>query len=437
MKQETVKKSKSKRNDLLDDLAYITFQYFMHEVNPVNGLVKDKTASQWPASIAAVGLALTAYPVGVEHGWLSRSEAIKITLATLRFFWHSDQSTRPDATGYKGFYYHFLDIKDGRRAWNCELSTIDSLFLLAGALTAGIYFYHNTGEEREIRELAENLYRRADWQWALNGGDRLAHGWSPENGFIKYRWEGYDEALLLYILALGSPTFPLPPESYAAWTSTYAWKKIYELEFLYAGPLFIHQLSHIWIDLRKIQDKPMREKGLDYFENSRRSTLAQNRYAINNPLGFTGYGERCWGITASDGPGPMNQKLDGIERQFFDYMARGAPYGPDDGTIAPWAVVASVPFAPQVVLPTIEYFNHLELQLDNPYGFKATFNMTYPGAPGRKYGWVSKFHFGINQGPIVLMIENYRSDMLWEMWRRNPYLLEGLRKADFTGGWLG
>ena len=180
--------------------------------------------------------------------------------------------------------------------------------------------------------LADALYRRADWPWAQNGGATVTHGWKPESGFLEYRWEGYDEALVLYILGLGSPTHPLPEESYAAWASTYEWKNSYGYDYLYAGPLFTHQISHVWIDFRGIRDAFMRDKRIDYFENTRRATYVQQRYAIDNPLEFAGYGKDCWGITASDGPGPDTIKVNGIERRFFDYVGRGVPYGPDDGT---------------------------------------------------------------------------------------------------------
>src|ERR1051326_6070292 len=421
---------------MLDSLQRDTFGYFLHEDNPANGLIADKARAGWPASIAAVGLALAAYPIGIERGLCTRAEAIKKTLTVLRFFWNSPQSTAEDATGYKGFYYHFLDMQTGRRAWKCELSTVDSTFLFAGMLTAAAYFDQDSENEREIRYLADGLYARADWRWALNGGETVTHGWKSETGFLQYRWEGYDEALLLYVLALGSPTHPLPAESYRAWASTYDWKKIYDTEVLYAGPLFVHQLSHMWTDFRGIQDEFVRERGIDYFENSRRATCIQQQYAMHNPLGFEGYGEHCWGITASDGPGPKTLRIKGVERQFFDYLARGTPYGPDDGTIAPWAVVASLPFAPELVLPAIEYFNQIRLRENNTYGFKATFNPTYPGQPGSEHGWVSPWHYGLNQGPIVMMIENYRSEMLWQLMQRCPYLVTGLRRAGFTGGWL-
>ena len=430
-----------KRNSVdakLHDLQCQSFGYFQHETNPVNGLVIDKTAPGWPASIAATGLALACYPVSVERGFMSRAAAVQRTLVTLRFFWNSPQGTEPDATGYQGFYYHFLDMQTGRRAWQCELSTVDTTFLLAGALTSAIYFDADSADEAEIRTLGGALYRRANWQWAQDGGATVTHGWKPESGFLPYRWEGYDEALLLYVLGLGSPTYPLPGQSYAAWTATYQWERSCGQDYLYAGSLFTHQLSHAWIDFRGIQDAFMRGKGIDYFENSRRATLAQQRYAIENPLGFKSYGSHCWGITASEGPGPGRLKVDGVEHELFDYVARGVPYGPDDGTLAPWAVVASLPFAPEVVIPTIDYcIYQAKLTQFNSYGFKASFNPSHPGEPGNPYGWwVSPWHFGLNQGPIILMIENHRSGLLWQLMRACPPIAAGLRRAGFTGGWL-
>ncbi len=429
---------KLSRDEELEKLQHESFNYFLHEANPTNGLVVDKNAAAWPASIAATGLALAAYPVGVERGYMSRIAAVERTLTTLRFFWNSPQGTEPDVTGYKGFYYHFLDMQTGRRAWQCELSTVDSAFLLAGALTAGIYFDADTVDEQEIRMLADSLYRRADWQWAQNQGLTVSHGWKPESGFLEYRWEGYDEAMLLYVLGLGSPTYPLPEASYTAWTATYKWEQSYGYEYLYAGPLFIHQLSHVWIDFRDIQDAFMQNKGIDYFENSRRATFIQQKYAVDNPLKLSGYDSICWGITASEGPGPATIKINGTERQFFDYVNRGVPNGPDDGTLAPWAVVASLPFAPEIVLVALDYCIHkAKLTAFNSYGFKASFNPTHPGEAGNPYGWwVSPWHFGINQGPIVLMIENYRTGLLWQWMRNCPYIVTGLRRAGFTGGWL-
>ena len=425
------------QNELLKALQRDSFNYFVHMTNLANGLVFDKSQEGWPASIAAVGFALAAYPVGVECGFMVRDEAVQRTLTTLRFFATAPQGPERDATGYKGFYYHFLDMDSGRRAGCSELSSVDSAFLLAGMLAAAAYFQRQTAEEDEIRKLADALYRKADWQWMQNGAAAVSHGWTPEKGFLRYQWKGYDEALILYLLGLGSPTYPLPQESYRAWSSTYRWKKIYGIEFLYAGPLFIHQLSHVWVDFRGIRDEFMREHDLDYFENSRRATFVQQQYAIRNPRSFEHYDEFCWGVTSSDGPGPSTVVVDGVKRVFYDYIARGAPYGPDDGTLAPWAVVASLPFAPEIVLPTIQNYERMQLMEAQEYGYKATFNPTFPVAqPKHEYGWVSPYHFGLNEGPIVIMIENHRSGFLWSLMRQCPYLVTGLRRAGFTGGWL-
>jgi hypothetical protein len=418
----------------IETLQRLTFDYFLKETNPENGLVPDSTREGAACSITPTGFALAAYPVGVERGFITRQDAIKRTLTTLRFFWKSAQGPEPDATGYKGFYYHFLDMKTGRRAWNSELSTLDSTFLFAGALTAAEYFDRDTDDEREIRELANAIYARADWQWAQNSGVPVTHGWRPESGFINYRYQGYNEALILYILGLASPTYPLPKETYEAWTQTYKWKKLYGHEFLYGGPLFLHQFSHMWIDFRGIQDEYMRGKGIDYFENSRRAIYIQQQYAIRNPRGFKGYGEHIWGLTASDGPGPSRRTIDGRSRRFYDYKARGVPNGPDDGTLAPWAVVASMPFAPELVRPSIGYFDEMFPEMTSEYGFKCSFNPTFRGAAREE--WVSKGYYGLDQGPIVLMIENYQSGFLWKLMRRCPYIIEGLRRAGFGGGWL-
>jgi hypothetical protein len=421
--------------DQLKALQETTLRYYLKEVSPATGLIGDSTQPGAPASIAAVGMALASAPAAVERQIRERENMAQWTLRVLRFLARSKQGTETDATGYKGFYYHFLDLETGKRVWNCELSTVDSSFLFAGMLASATYFDRDDATEREIVTLANRLYERADWNWARDGEATVCHGWQPGTGFLPHRWAGYDESLLLYLLGLGSPTYALPVESYAAYVSGHNWKKVYDYEYLYSGPLFTHQLSHLWIDFRGIQDAFMRAHGIDYFENSRRATYVHQEYAIRNPLQFETYGKDCWGITASDGPGWINLKVKGVERQFYGYHARGAPFGPDDGTLAPWAVVASLPFAPEIVVPTILYFSTLNLGMLEPYGFKSTFNRTFP-VKGSDHGWVSPYHIGIDQGPVGLMIENYRSGFLWKLMRRCPAVVRGLRRAGFTGGWL-
>jgi hypothetical protein len=419
---------------LLDDILRLAFDYFLKEANSANGLVADRTRPGAPASIAATGLALSAYPVGVERGLMSRQAAVERTLRTLRFFRNAPHGPEPHATGHRGFYYHFLDMESGRRVWKCELSTVDTALLIAGILVAGEYFRADDAAEAEIRALSDALYRRVDWQWAQDGGTTVTHGWRPERGFLRYRWEGYDEALILYVLGLGSPTFPLPPQSYDGWLAGYRWMNVYGHGMAYAGPLFIHQMSHVWIDFRGIRDAFMREHGSDYFENSRRATLVHREYAIRNPRRLRGYHEDAWGVTASDGPGPARRTVDGVERRFFSYGSRGAPHGPDDGTLSPWAAAASLPFAPEIVMPALRHFHAIGLKNGNPYGFTASYNPTF--AADGEPGWVAPDHVGINQGPIPLMIENHRSDFLWRLMRSCRPIVTGLKRAGFTGGWL-
>jgi hypothetical protein len=423
---------------MLDQLRSVTFEYFRNEFNPQNGLIADKTQPGSPSSTAAIGLGLSVYIVTVERGLLSRAEAAERTVTLLRFLHSSRQGPEADATGYKGFYYHFLDMKTGRRAWQCELSTIDTAILIAGVLTAASYFTAGTKVESEIRALAESLYRRVDWQWALNEGTTICHGWKPESGFLPYRWDNrYSEALILYVLALGSPTFNIDPKGYQEWISTFEWKTVYGIEYLYAAPLFIHQMSHLWLDFRGIRDDFNRKVGIDYFENSRRATQIQQLYGIDNPLGFAHYHKFGWGFTASDGPGPAVLNVNGRRRVFYDYVARGAPFGVDDGTLSPWAVVASLPFAPEIVTDTIRHaIERLGLKRHSAYGFDASFNATYPETSRNPHGWVSPWIFGLNQGPIILMIENFQSELIWKTFQKCSYAMEGLRRAGFRGGWL-
>jgi hypothetical protein len=412
-----------------------TFGYFVAEANPRNGLVRDTTRPGSHCSIAAVGLGLAAYTVGAERGYVSRADAVARVVATLRFFRDAPHGSEPDGTGHRGFYYHFLYMDSGRRASNSELSTIDTTLLVAGMLACRAYFDRDTPDEREIRETAAALYRRVDWDWARNGSTAVTHGWRPKTGFLPYHWTGYNEALLLYVLALGSPTHPVPASSYDAWLGTYRWKKLYGQEFVYGGPLFVHQLSHVWVDFRGITDAYMRPRGIDYFENSRRATYVHRGYAMRNPREFRGYGEDIWGITASEGPGPAQRVVGGRPRRFLGYRGRGVPWGPDDGTIAPWAAIASLPFAPEIVLPAMAAFHEQYPEMESVYGFKCSVNPTFDRA-GDGAPWISKGYYGLDQGPVVMMIENHLTGWFWELMRRCGVVTDGLRRAGFTGGWL-
>ena len=420
----------------LEPLQRSASAYFWQECDAETGLVRDLSAPDSPATIAGSGFALCTHVIAAERGYLSRDDAAERSRRALRFLYDAPQGERPEAIGSHGFFYHFLDMRSGRRVGRCEVSTIDSTILFAGALTAAAYFDRDTSTEREIRSTADALYRRADWTWALNAGPTVALGWRPRQGFLRYRWGGYSEALLLYILGLGSPSHPLPPTSYLEWVSGYRWIALYGQEMLYAGPLFIHQLSHAWIDFRGIQDAYMRRRGIDYFENSRRATYAQRAYAARNPRGFVGYDRDCWGISASDGPGPATRKVDGVRRRFWHYRARGVPNGPDDGTLSPWAAVASLPFAPEIVISSMQTMRHRYPELERSYGFACSFNPTFAAETDGPGGCISPVHYEITQGPAFLMIENFRTELIWRLMRHCPYIATGLRRAGFDGAWL-
>ena len=416
---------------MLDNLQRSAFDYFVQHTNTANGLVADTSRPGSHASIAVVGFALSAYPVAVERGWVARSDAVRRSLAALRFFMHSDQSGTPEATGAHGFYFHFLHMDSGTRAWRSELSLIDSSLLVAGMLTAAAYFSAATADETELRALADALYRRVEWRWAQRKDATVALAWKPESGFLRYRWQGYSEALILYVLGLGSPTHALTADSFEAWTRTYQWENLYGYDFLYAGPLFIHQFSQAWIDFRGIRDRFMREKRCDYFENSRRATCIQREYAIRNPLSFTGLGADCWGLSAGDGPRTARQRVANRRQAFYGYAARGVPYGPNDGTLSGPATLASLVFAPDIVVPAVRQWM---AQGGEQALLASGVNATVRTPNGRP--WVSEGRFGLDQGLLVLMLENHRSGLVWHLLRDSPYICAGLQRAGFRGGWL-
>ena len=418
--------------DLIDRLQRGAFAYFANHTNRENGLVADTSREGSPSSIAVVGFALSCYPIAVEKEWMSRQEAASLTLKTLRFFSNASQNDQPDATGYKGFYYHFLDMRTGRRVWRCELSLIDTALLLVGMLAAGRYFDRG-GDEVEIRAFADHLYRRVDWSWAQNGGETISQGWKPECGFLHYGWEGYNEAMILYILGFGSPTHPLSMNSFSGWTSTYQWENLLGQDVLYSGPLFTHLFSHAWVDFRGIRDAFMREKRSDYFINTQRSIALHREYGARNPRGFEGYGPDLWGITAGDGPGDQRLRQNARDRRFFGYMSRGAPFGPDDGTIAPWAMLATLPFGAEAAVRGTRGLLQTYPQVCANDLFSSGFN---PTLTKDGVGWLSEGWYGLDQGLLVLMIENYRTGFMWSLMRECPVIRAGLRRSGFEGGWL-
>lgn len=403
--------------EFLDYVQRTAFDYFWYEANPTNGLVRDRSQPYAPASIAATGFGLTALVIGIDHGWITREAGRERVLRTMRTFWETPQGDEPTGRiGYKGWFYHFLEMETATRAGSSELSSIDTALLLAGMLDAGQYFDREDAEETEIRALAESIYQRVDWLWMTAEGDSLSMGWMPGGGFLSARWIGYNEAMILYLLGMGAPENPLPAAQWESWTSGYRWSTHYGISFVQFPPLFGHQYSHAWIDFRHIADPYMREKGITYFENSRRATLAQRAYAIENPGGFPGYSDLVWGFTASDGPGTTG---------YFPYIARGAPPPEfDDGTIAPTAVGGSLPFVPEHGVRVLRHwYDEYRVQLWSSYGFRDAFNL--------KADWWAPDVLGIDQGPILIMTENYRFQSVWRRFMRNPSVLRGLEAAGF------
>lgn len=401
---------------LLDTLQHTAFKFFWTEANPSNGLMKDRSNANGggnaPCSIASVGFGLTALCIGADRGWATREAVRDRVLTTLRTLWLTPQGSGASGySGYKGFFYHFLDMETATRTWQSELSTIDSALLFAGILFVREYFDGTHEQELEIRALADSILRRADWEWFRNFNSTLPMEWKPETNFGPSRWIGYNEAMIMYIIGYGSPTHPLKA-GWSGWTSGYSWGTYYGYSYVTFPPLFGHQYSHCWVDFRNIADSYMRDRGIDYFENSRRATLAQRAYCSANPGGFVGYSDTLWGISASDGP--------------EGYNARGAPPGfNDNGTITPTAVIGSLPFAPEAVLPTIRnLWNTYRDRLWSLYGFRDAFNLTH--------NWWASDVIGIDQGPIIIMIENYRTGKVWEIFMRSPYIQAGLSRIGFS-----
>jgi hypothetical protein len=431
----------------LDSLEEKTFHYFWDLGRRDNGLVPDRAPTPSFSSIAAVGFALSGYAIGAERGYVMRDEARDRALATLRFFARAPSSDAPaGVAGDHGFYYHFLDMETGFRYRTVELSTIDTALLLAGALTCAEYFDRDDPAEREIRALAEELYSRADWAWAQPRPPAVSMGWTPEKGFLDYDWHGYNEGMIVYILALGSPTHAIDPAGWQEYTRTYFWSRFEGEEYLAFGSLFGYQYSHAWIDFRGLRDPYLRSKGIDYFENSRRATYAQRNYAIENPMGWKGYGADFWGLSACDGPADVELEVGGHRRRFFTYAARGASAREirDDGTLTAAAAAGSLPFAPEIALPALEAMaQRFGANLFSRYGFLDAFNPSFPegvalhhGRMEPGLGWFDTDYLGIDEGVILAMVENWRSGLLWRLMRRNPHVVRGLRRAGFAGGWL-
>lgn len=426
----------------LDTLQHRSFNYFW-ELADAHGQIPDRWPTERFSSVAATGFGLPVIAIGAERGWITREQAAERVLLTLQNLWDLPQGeSLSGVAGYKGLFYHFLDHQHATRYRDVELSTIDSGLLLAGVLAVGEYFDGDTSDEQAIRELADKLYRRVEWDFAWMDDGSLSMGWRPDKGFIPARWKGYNEASVLLILAMGSPTHPIPDTAWQAWTRTYDWGKGYgSEEHVMFDPLFGHQYSQMFIDFRGIQDDYMREKGLDYFENSVRATKLQHAYAKLPSNSWKGYGESMWGLTACDGPGGKMKGPNGDSIEVRTYWARGVDGQTvkDDGTLAPTAAGGSIAFTPEESERALnQMWTAYQPWLVGRYGLRDAFNLNtpprkdQPGAPG----WFDVDYLGIDQGPIVIQIENARSGFVWNLLKSNPHVIAGLEKAGFTGGWL-
>ncbi len=434
---------------LLDDVERRSFHYFWDLADPHTQLIPDRAPTPSFSSIAAVGFGLTAYGIGAERGYVTRAEAAGRTLATLRSLLALKQGDAArGVSGYKGFFYHFLDMKTGERFEKIELSTVDTALLMAGVLFTESYFDRKDATETAIRAAAEELYGRVDWPWEQARKPAISMGWTPEEGFHGYDWRGYNEAMIVLVLALGSPTHPVAPDAWTEYHKTDRWGTFYGQEHILFPPLFGHQFSHVWIDFRGIQDAVTKSRGagFDYFENSRRATIAQHAFAVANPNGYRDYGDRIWGLSACDGPMDATLTIDGRQRTFYGYAARGATQGEgqDDGTITPTAAISSIVFTPELSLAALrEMKSRYGDRLYAKYGFLDAFNPTLRTSRGvtsgkvdPERGWFDTDYLGIDEGPIVAMIENHRSGLVWKTMRKNPHIVLGLQRAGFTGGWL-
>jgi hypothetical protein len=402
-------------NAFLDYVQETCFDYFWYLANPANGLVPDRSTTTSACSIAAVGFGLTAIGIAIDHGWITRTQGVARVLTTLNTFLNGPQGPGTSGIiGYKGWFYHFLDMNTALRAGSTELSSIDTALLLGGILYAKQYFNGPSTDEASIRAAADAIFNRVDWNFISQGGNAVAMGWQPTTGFSGYgNWIGYNEGMIIYILGLGTATNSLPASAWSYWTGGYNWITNYGQSYVHLAPLFVYQYSHCWIDFRHIADAYMNSQNCTYFENSRRASLAQVAYAVANPGHYAGYSTNIWGLTASDDY-PSGYAVHGIP-----------PNGSDNGTIAPTAAGGSLPFTPEYSLPTLKYiYKNARTHIWTAYSFRDAFNL---GA-----GWYDTDELGIDQGPIVIMIENYRTQRVWQLFMQNVEAQRGLQRAGFV-----
>lgn len=424
----------------VDEMLKRSFHFFWDLADPETALIPDRYPSQRFCSIAAQGFGYTCYVIAADRGWVTRHEAAQRVLKSLRFFEGLPQSDAVDAGGYHGFYYHFLDMDTGRRYAKCELSSIDTTLLMAGVLVCESYFDDDSATEVEIRKIARRLVSRIDWQWMVAPSGHVCMGWKPESGFLEAEWKGYDESILLHVIAAGSEESAISPAAYEKYTSTYHWETFEGQPHINFGPLFGHQYSHMFIDFRGQRDAVNRQRDLDYFENARRATLSQIAYAKANPKNFVGYGANEWGLTACDGPGFGEVEYQGRKVRVHNYSARGiaGDYDNDDGTIAPTAAGGSYPYTPDRSHSALKHFWEMnDGALVGRYGYFDSFNRTFMArgqinetADPNKI-WINGDYIGIDQGPILIQVVNHQDGLIWQLMKKSPTIQRGLQRLGF------
>jgi len=384
----------------LDEIEKAHFLFFWEQANPATGLVKDRcnihrADSGIVASIAATGFGLTALCIGQKRGYISLADARGRVLATLRFL----ARTMPT---HRGFFYHWANVNTGERIWDSEISSVDTAILLCGVLTCRQHFRYV-----EISRLAYEIFSRVEWQWLSEDTSLLPHGWSPEIGFLPYRWDYYSELMMMYLLGMGSSTFPLPV---AAW---HAWKRVtFEYDGMrYIGsyaPLFVHQYTQAWFDFRN-----KRDQYADYFQNSKIATEVHRRFCLELQPKFPIYTEDMWGITASD--------------SIKGYVIWGGPpeMGPIDGTIVPSAAAGSLPFLPAETLRVLK-------NIKNRYGPKVWSRYGFVNAFNPQKNWYDAEVVGIDTGITLVMAENLRTGFVWNTFMKNSEAKKALERAGFV-----
>ena len=387
-------------DQLLEEIEKANFQYFWEQGNPQTGLVKDRANARASsdnsivASIAATGFGLTALAIGHQRNFVSLNDARERVLATFRFLWKKLPT-------HRGFFYHFANINTGERVWDSEVSSVDTAILLCGILTCRQHFERHS----EITNLAYEIFNRVDWSWLSEDTSLLPQGWTPEIGFLPYRWDYYSELMMMYLMGLGSFTHPLPAETWNAWKRT-----VFEYDGLrYIGsfaPLFVHQYSQAWFDFRG-----KRDKYADYFDNSRIATQAHRLFCLELSKRFSDYSEELWGITASDSQN--------------GYVVWGGPpaMGPIDGTVVPAASGGSLPFLPQDCMRVLRTIRSRYPNAWCRYGFVDAFNPLT--------NWHDTDVIGIDTGITMLMAENVRTGFVWNTFMKNPEAKRGMERAGF------